>query len=488
MERHKSVIFLQNVAAPKLRTLSLQCFFRLLHEIIRGLFSCIQHLLRREAAEFIADVIHDKAHRIIRIRKMSQMIQIMLYHKPLHLEIVGGLQRNPIHHLISRFVNKIPLLLHALAEISGRLPAGSRHIGSNTLRIVHGTKNPPVSYRLRSLPAGAQPLFPIFQDHLIIQRKVKSRKSGISLSSATPSALQLLSLVHHKADPDDGKAAHLRNAIAQTNIRPTARDRSCHRHGVLLPGLLNDRSLLRNVVRIQNVMGNSLIQKHLRKEIRHLNRARNDKDRLSALMNVQHLLKRRLHLRRPIRINQIRIIHTLNLFSCRNNHRIKPIDLPEFIGIMCAGSRHPRKLPVHIEIALVGHRRNRAALLRYGHMLLRLQCLMLPAAKLGARLNAACFLIQKTNRPVTDNVALFLLDNHMRAQCQIDMTDDRLMLRRIKLMPLHTEKALCLPDSGLRQPDIFIFCFIITILLERRDEIVRNSEQIGLNSRHSRND
>ncbi len=97
-------------------------------------------------------------------------------------------------------------------------------------------------------------------------------------------------------------------------------------------------------------------------------------------------------------------------------------------------------------------------------MFLGLQRLVLSAAQLRAGLDASCFLIQKADGAVPDDVALLSLNRLVGPQCKADVPDQRLVLRRIKVMPFQAEKALCLPDSGLRQPDIAVLLFIILVL------------------------
>ena len=116
---------------------------------------------------------------------MSKLLQVIFYHPFFHFQIIFTVQRDFFHNLISGGINEVTLLFHAFTVILGGLTTGSCHLCRNLLCIMNGMNqkripDPPVSF-----PVAFQSFFPEFPDHIVIQRQIETRKTGIALPPAS---------------------------------------------------------------------------------------------------------------------------------------------------------------------------------------------------------------------------------------------------------------------------------------------------------------
>ncbi len=292
MQRHEAAVPSERFSAPEFLRLPVKCLPCQLQQVVLRLFLRVQHVLRRKASELVRNVVHDKAHGIVRIRRVSQLLQVMVNDLFLQCKVVALLQRNAVHDPVPRLINELPLPVHALAVVLRCLAAGPGKIRSGLLCLVHCADNGPVPNRSASLTIRSEPLSAVQPDHLILQRQVEPRKTGIPLPAAPPSSLQLLALIDHQPDADDGKPAALGAPFSEPDIGSASRNGGGHRNCPRLSRLLNDRRLLRNVVGVQHIVCNAAVQQHLREKVRHLNGAGNYQHRLAALMYLPHLFAR----------------------------------------------------------------------------------------------------------------------------------------------------------------------------------------------------
>ena len=197
-------------------------------------------------------------------------------------------------------------------------------------------------------------------------------------------------------------------------------------------------------------------------------------------MQAQELAHRGLDRRLLVRINDVRVVDPLHRIVRRDDDDIHPIRLPQLVPVMDARSRHARRLREHVEQALVRDGRHGAVLLGESHVLLCFQCLVQAVLELVVFQDPRRLGVQQLHLALAHNVILVQLQRKMCVQREVDVAHQRdvLLVEDIiaAKIPLRLRNAL------IGEPDTLVLHLQVPVPRERRDEAVRGTVQVGLDT------
>ena len=175
---------------------------------------------------------------------------------------------------------------------------------------------------------------------------------------------------------DDLQTTKLLNTLTQFNISTTTGHIGCNGYSSHLTCIRNDLCLQFMELRIQHLMRDSLLLKHLTQHLGGLNGNGTNQNRLSLLMCLYNICNNCIKLVFLCLVYGIIIINTCDRQIGRNFNNIHTIDITELLLLSQSRTCHTGFLLIFIKEVLERNGSQGLALSLDLHMLLRLNCLM----------------------------------------------------------------------------------------------------------------
>ena len=381
-----------------------------------------------------------------------------------------------LQHLAALRVDDLTLLVHHIVvfeDVLSHIEIPRFHF---LLRVLNGTGN---QRMLDGLVLFHAQLVHDLRDALgreqaqevVLQRQVKAGRTGIALTARAAAQLVVDAprLVPLRAD--DRKAAELRDALAQNDVR--AAPGHVRRNGdrAELAGVLDDFRFLLMVLGVQHIVRNLVLFQKRGKLFRLRNRRGANQNRASRRVQLVHRVGDGIVLRALRLVNEVRLVHADDRLVCRHDHDRQLVNLEELVLLGLRRARHARKLFVHAEIILESNRRQRLGLALNLHALLRLDGLMEAVRIAAPEHQPPGELVDDDDLAVPHHIIAVTVHDRLRAERRVEAMGILDIFRRIEI--LHTENLLHLVDGLVAWRDglLFLVHRVVLALPERRHRL-----------------
>ena len=242
-----------------------------------------------------------------------------------------------------------------------------------------------------------------------------------------------------------------RTPVAELDVDAAPGHVGRDRHGPALPGVLDDLALPLVLLRVQDVVRDSLPLQELGEVLRGLDRDRAHEHGLSCLVALDDVVEGRCELGLGRLEDEVVLVEARNRLVRRDLDDVEVVDLYELLLLRLRRARHPGELLVQAEVVLQRDRRESDVLLADAHALLGLDRLVQALAPAAALHDAAGELVDDLDLVLLHDVVDVALVQRLRLERLHEVVDEADVARVVEVVD--ADRTLDLLDGRLRGRD-----------------------------------
>src|SRR5262249_27070196 len=283
---------------------------------------------------------------------------------------------------------------------------------------------------LETLHDSLDPLAREQTDEVVLAGEVEARLARIALTAGGAAQLVVDAARLVALGSEHVQAAEVDDAVAELDVDASARHVRRNRDGMRLSRVLDDLRLARVLLRVEDVVRNSLSLQQLRHVLGRLDGDGAHEHGLTLLVPLLDVADDRLELPLHGLEDEIVLVPARDRHVCRDLDDVQAVDLDELLLLRLRRTGHPGELLVEAEVVLERDRRERDVLLLDLHALLRLDRLVQSLRPAAPFHDAHGELVDDLHLAVLDDVVDVALVEGLRLE-RLGQVVDELRVARV---------------------------------------------------------